>query len=223
MTVTRGEHTLTEEVYRAIRGDLLAGLFEPGAPLRIPALRDRFGVSMSVIREALIRLSEQGLLTVLPKQGFRVRVLTKEDLIDLTNLRLLVETRALEISIELGDRRWEAGVLAAHHILQSTPHSDGVLVGTSPDWDAAHTAFHDALVDGCGSPRLIELTRKLRDSAEVYRQLSASASSYEERGVAQEHKEIMDAALARQVEPAVELLAAHFRRTCDAVIARGAL
>ncbi|MBN9209298.1 MAG: GntR family transcriptional regulator [Microbacterium ginsengisoli] len=223
MTAGRGEHTLTEEVYRVIRSELLSGAYKPGAPLRVPALRERFSVSMSVIREALIRLSEQGLLTALPKQGFRVRALSLEDLEDLTNLRILVETRALETSIERGDSRWEGDVLSAHHVLQSTPPSEGVATGTSPEWDAAHATFHDTLVAACGSPRLIEFTRKLRDSAEVYRQLAASASSYEERGVALEHRNLMDATLARDTEAAVALLSGHLQKTCDAVVAGGGL
>ena len=70
--------TRTEQVYEVIRSELLNGGLRPGQKLKMVELTERFGVSQSVIREALTRLTEQGLLVATPQRGFRVRDLSIE-------------------------------------------------------------------------------------------------------------------------------------------------
>src|ERR1700741_3192793 len=81
--VTRGE-----EVYDVLRAELLNGLLHPGDKLRMVELALRFSVSQSVVREALTRLSEQGLVVATPQRGFRVRELSVEDVVGLTESRV---------------------------------------------------------------------------------------------------------------------------------------
>ena len=81
-------------------------------------LTERFGVSQSVVREALTRLTEQGLLVATPQRGFRVRDLSIEDIAELTETRVQIESLALRLAIERGDLQWETGILAAHYRLE---------------------------------------------------------------------------------------------------------
>src|SRR6266853_860236 len=76
-------------------------------------LTERFGVSQSVIREALTRLTEQHLLIATPQRGFRVRDLSIEDIAELTETRIQIESLALRLAVERGDLQWETGILAA--------------------------------------------------------------------------------------------------------------
>src|SRR6201987_1628175 len=107
--------TRNEQGYDLLRSDLLNGVLHPGQKLRMFELTERFGLSQSVIREALTRLTEQVLLAATPQRGFRVRALSIEDIAELTETRIQVESLALRLAVQRGDLQWETGVLAAHH------------------------------------------------------------------------------------------------------------
>jgi DNA-binding GntR family transcriptional regulator len=215
--VTTVEGTRTSSVYETLRADLLAGRVEPGSKLRLAALGSRFDVSLSVVREALTRLSEQGLVVANPNRGFSVVSLSGEDLIDLTRTRVDIETLAVRRSVEEGSLEWETALVAAHHHLAGTPITapDG---GVNEAWIASHRQFHRALLAGCGSVRLEAIATALRDSAELYRIWSRSIAHDEDRDVACEHRRLTELAIARDVEGTVEALAAHIQRTTDALL-----
>jgi DNA-binding GntR family transcriptional regulator len=217
MATTPSGSTLTEHVHEQLRAGILKGRYLPGTPLRLAALSKEFGVSMAVVREALVRLAEQHLVALAPNQGFRVITISRQDLIDLTDLRIRLEGLALHRSVESGDMGWEANVVATHHRLERAPLTHEGEPGTTEEWSAAHAAFHDALGVGCGSPRLIAFTRTLRDSSELYRQLSG-AGGERSRDVKGEHRELMELATGRQADEAVEALRCHLQRTTDALL-----
>ena len=219
MSATPTSNTLTERVFHDLRADIVNGRMPAGSALKLSPLAKRFDVSMSVIREALVRLSEQGLAQLSPNQGFKVVSITAEDLIDLTDLRIRLESLALAESIRHGDTAWEASVVAAHHVLERTPLTQAEHGGTSDAWSHAHAEFHDALGAGCARPRLISLTRSMRDSSEVYRQLSTTREGSGNRDVAAEHKALMELATSRKEAEAVAALSAHLQRTTDIVLA----
>lgn len=213
-----GARSRTEHVFESLRFDLLESRIMPGERLKLVELADRFGISQTVVREALTRLAEQGLVLANPKRGFVVMPLSVDDLVDLTGVRVRLETLTLRDSIENGDLPWETAVVAAHHALDRTP-----LISEDPTsastWRQCHRAFHHALCAGCGSPRLEDLVTKLRDSAELYRIWSGSLGHDTTRDVPAEHRAIMVAALARDADVACKLLAEHITRTTSALLA----
>jgi GntR family carbon starvation induced transcriptional regulator len=209
--------TRTQRVYEALRTDILQGVRAPGSALRIQEIVDVHKVSMSVVREALVRLSEQHLVTFEPNVGFRVVEVSRVDLDDLVSTRIDLEGLALRRSIERGGLDWEARVISAHHVLDNTPMMASEAIGTTDEWTVAHTAFHEALESSCGSLRLSNFTRALRDSAEIYRQLSGRPN-VGTRDIAGEHRELMELATARRAADAVESLRRHLMRTAEGVV-----
>ena len=209
MTITPA--TRTEEVYEVLRSELLNGVLCPGRKLKMVDLAGRFGVSQSVIQEALTRLTEQGLLVATPQRGFRVRELSVEDIADLTETRVQVESFALRLAIERGDLQWETGVLAAHHRLERTPVStdDGTV---NEDWSVQHRDFHQSLLRGCNNRRLESIANSLRDSAELYRRWYWVLTDDHQRDIAAEHRQLKELALARDADRAIELLTEHITR-----------
>ena len=153
-----------------------------------------------------------------PNAGFRLPAVSRDDLVDLTDLRVQLEGRAIELSVQRGDVAWEADVVAAHHRLERTviERADGL--GSSEQWSVLHSAFHEALVAACQSPRLIELTRSLRDSAELYRQLSSVGTVPDRRDIAGEHRELLDLAIGRRAAEAAASLERHLRITSDRIL-----
>jgi len=212
--------TKAERVYLQMRGDILAGRHQPGQRLRYSEMCDRYGTSMGVLRECLLRLCEQGLVRGEPQQGFQVMPLSPADLRDLTGARADLETLTLRHALEDGDVEWESRLLAAHHRLsraaQLDPEDPERLSDT---WVAAHAEFHAALLDGCANLRLKAITAALRDSAELYRRWSVPLGNNRERDVAAEHAAILEAALARHTDLAISRLAAHIAHTTNVLLA----
>src|SRR6476660_4050149 len=99
--------TRTEQVYEVIRSELLNGVLHPGQKLKMVELTERFGVSQSVIREALTRRTEQALLVAAPQRGFRVRDLSIDDIAELAEARNQIQSLGLPLAVERGDLQWE--------------------------------------------------------------------------------------------------------------------
>ena len=210
--------TRTEQVYEMLRSELLNGVLQPSHKLKMVELTERFGASQSVIREALTRLTEQGLLVATPQRGFRVRDLSIQDIAELTETRIQVESLAVRLAVERGDLQWETGILAAHHRLERTPviRDDGTV---SEDWSVRHRDFHQALLTGCGNRRLESVASSLRDSAELYRRWYWVLTDDHQRDLAREHRELKELALARDADRAIAVLTEHIDRAPSLLIA----
>ena len=121
-----------------------------------------------------------------------------------------------------GNDAWEASILAAGHLLEKTPvpdagRKDSVAVEA---WEARHRAFHTSLIAAAAAPRLLRLIGQMVDHTERYRMLRLKHvdRSRLSRSMVDEHRKLKQAVVAR--DPAcLDLLAAHFQRTCDIAVA----
>lgn len=211
--------TRAERIYANLRGDILTGRLLPGQRLPFADLGARYSTSVGVLREALSRLVEQGLVLSEPQLGFRVTPVSEEDLRDLTSTRIDIETLCLRHAIAHGDLAWESRLVAAYHTLDRTPE----LASTQPptvneDWASAHAAFHAAVLEGCPSRRLRDIAASLRDASEIYRRWSRHLGSEDTRDIAGEHRALRDAVLARDVEKAEAALTQHISYTTQALL-----
>jgi DNA-binding GntR family transcriptional regulator len=225
LTVARrgvGE-TLGSDVYQRLRRAVLDGKLRPGQRLKPVELRAEFGASVGVVREALTRLAEQRLVVSSHNQGFRVVSLSRQELVDLTEFRVTGEGLALRLATERGDLQWESEVLAAHYRLAHTP-------ARSPDnpnlmtdeWSAAHRHFHRTLIGASAAPVMLDVCEQLSDSMELYRRWSAPVSR-NRRNVAREHRQLMEATLARDVPAAQDALRIHYETTTRILLDSGLL
>jgi DNA-binding GntR family transcriptional regulator len=211
--------TLNGEIFARVRSDILAGHLRPGARLRPAELAQEHSVSLSVVREALTRLAEQELVDWVPQTGFRVAPLSVEDLKDLTNVRLDIEVLAIRYAVQRGDVTWEGRVLAAHHVLERTRQFDP----DDPDrfteeWVDAHANFHNMVLSGCESRRLIDIAAGLRDGAELYRRWSHALAHDYDRDIPAEHRSVLKAVLERDENAAAQALGEHIRHTTDVLL-----
>ena len=129
-----------------------------------------------------------------------------------------IECRALADSIRQGDVEWEGRVLAAHHRLDRLSIVEGPERLLKPEWENAHELFHQALISACNSPTLLRLCASLRDQTARYRFLSMHYDDSSERDVPDEHRQLMNAALAKDIDQACELLSRHYQTTTDSVL-----
>lgn len=208
--------TKVADLEDAMREGILCGDLKPDSWLRMEELKARFAVGFSPIREALSRLVGEGMVEFEANRGFRVRGLSKSDLLDIAVTRTAVEGMALKRAIAQGDDRWEASVVGAmHHYRRKAANafdSDETLLA----WEAAHDELHAALISACGSPRLILLQTRLQEQHLRYRRLIVVPHVGAEVHVA-EHEQLVDYTLARDLDAAVAHIERHMMITVDAL------
>jgi len=214
------EASLTERAYNQLRDALLDRRFEPGEPLRIGELCKQFEAGQGAIREALSRLTSEGLVQARPQRGFRVTPISAEDLRDLTAARIEIEELCLRHAIAAGDVRWEARIIAAFHQLSRTPPlAPGAPRRFDRRFVALHHSFFDDLVSACDSLWLARVRHMLQIQEMRYHGRSPPPMPGE-RDLAGELREVMEAAIARDPDRACRLLALHMRRSADVLIAQ---
>lgn len=205
------ETSLTESVYRAIRDDLVLSRISPGARLKTSALAQRYGVSLAAVREALMRLSSEGLVEAEPQRGFRATALSAERLQDLTEVRIEIEGMCICQSVArfnmLTDVRLDQ---AMEKLIQTAEFDDQDHHVITDEWSKAHIEFHEILVSGCRNKVLMQMRRQLFDQAEPYRYLSASLH-HRRQDMENDHVPLVQAIHARNAELARELITEHIR------------
>jgi len=209
-----GYRTLIERTYGLLREDILNGRLVPGEKLLVEHLKLRYDVGAGTVREALSRLVSEAIVTAEGQRGFTVAPISIEDLTDVTNVRVSVETEALRLSIRNGDDGWRERLTAAYERLSALeqPLRDENV----QRWEAANAGFHEALLSACGSPWSLRLVRQLTQHAERYRRYAIGLHTG--RDVHTEHRQIFDAALAGQDARAALALEAHIRATPELIV-----
>jgi DNA-binding GntR family transcriptional regulator len=184
----------------------------------VESLSQRYGVSSGVIREALPRLVGQGLARAVPQHGVRVVSVDLDDLRQLTDAAVEVETLVLRRSLAEGSLEWESGVLAAHHHLSrlALRDSDATI---NDEWALAHTRFHMSILEGCSNQRLTGIAASLRDAGEIYRRWAERPGAMTEEEHIDNHRRIRDLVVERDTEAAVEELRRHIELTTALIMA----
>ena len=213
---------LSEQAYDRIRRDIIRGERLPGEKLLIEAMSERYEIGMVPIREALNRLSAEGLVVRESNRGFSVSLLSLDDLEELVSTRIQLETLALRTSIQRGDEAWEERLVLSYHRLARTHRLLPPEAGrerVSEEWEPRHRDFHLALLDACGSRWLLGFCSTMIDHAVRYRNVSmnAQASQLRRAGATGEHEALLHAALERDADLACMLLEQHYRITLDGV------
>ncbi len=209
--------TLADYAYQRIRADIVSGTLSAGAKLRLEALSQQYEVGMSPLREALARLAGDALVVVEGQRGFWVAPLSLADFEDLSRVRGLIETEALQLSVERGGPDWEHELTRAFEELSRIDERLNREGGhLAPLWEDANRRFHEALVAACDSPWLKRMRALLYQQSERYRRISLSTKPAG-RCVHEEHHAIYEAALRRQTLRACRLTEEHLQRTTDAV------
>ena len=209
--------TVGLSTYEKIKHDIIFGILEPGAKLKLEHLKTRYEASVSTLRETLNRLTSEGFVSAAEQRGFFVPPVSPEDLTEIANLRVLLECHALKESVENGDTEWEANLVAAHHKLNVMEKR--MLAGDDSEketWKRFDWEFHLALIQACNSQNLLSLHSTLYDKYLRYQML---VLTYRGEEAVQEHRDMFDAALARDGDAAAAVLKRHILRGLEHTLA----
>jgi DNA-binding GntR family transcriptional regulator len=151
---------LDRDIHSHLQHRLVSNHFGYGEKLRAERLKSDYGCSASTVREALFRLSTEGLVDFQEQRGFRVPVKSAKLLAELTHVRILLEAEGTVLSIRHGGVAWEARLSAAHHQLSHIEKRIHAARDPSPlvdIWFNAELEFHQTLISACGSDTLKEM------------------------------------------------------------------
>ena len=210
--------TQASHVYDRLREDLLSGRLAPSRKLQMRFLMETYQTGQTPLREALNRLTADGLVEVREQRGFYVKDVSRAELAELTKTRCWVEALALRESMAASTPEWEEQLVLAHHRLSRVPRSlSATEFADNPEWEKLHRIYHRTLIGQCGSQSLIGFCGQLADQLYRYRRLSIS-KAFPLRHVGDEHAAIMEAVLSGDADLAVKLLTAHYQRTADVIL-----
>jgi DNA-binding GntR family transcriptional regulator len=212
-TETAPARLLRVDIFHELREDILSCRLAPGAQLREGELAERFNVSKSPVRDALSRLVQEGLVHVMPRQGYRVAPVSLRDVQDMFQYRAVIEGACARIAAE------SASVEALHSLeafrtFDAARYADGFI--------GYNRAFHQALAGLAGNARLFGAVASQIDQMDrvVTMSLDAMRRRDPTRLVAQ-HAQIIDALQKREARRAQGLVARHVeeaqRRVCAAL------
>ncbi|RSM74426.1 GntR family transcriptional regulator [Amycolatopsis sp. WAC 01375] len=199
-----GRRNLRDEVIETLRGAVISGEMRPGVVYSAPTLAERFGVSATPVREAMLDLVKEGLMETMRNKGFRVTEPTEHELDDVTELRALIEVPTVRRIAEAGgdaDALKRLRELAAGIERASVDHD---LI----DHVRFDMEFHLALLGLAGNEHLVEIVRSLRARSRIYG-LKVLAERGQLVSSAREHAELVDLIEARDADGAEALMRRH--------------
>jgi DNA-binding GntR family transcriptional regulator len=211
-TTETSPSTTATSVYERIKEDILGGRLAPGLKLRIEFVSARYGAGSSPIREALSRLSSDGIVVRREQRGFYVASASVEELQEIVKTRCWLEAIALRESIANATPEWEDALVVAFHRLSRTERPlNEADFRLSAEWEERHAIFHDALISNCESTLLRQYCRDLRNRSDRYRKLAAASVSFHK--IHEEHKAIFEATVGGKADLAADLLRSHYLTT----------
>jgi len=214
MQTARRERT-SDSVYQILRDSILTQVFKPGERLNVPDLAKKLDVSITPVKEAITRLTAEGLIAVQPRSGTFVTELTPDYIAETFELRIALECFAAEKAIRN---------LTPEHIerLREMVADLELPVASEQDrsfHEAKNVEFHRYMVELCGNKRLLEMYNGLNahiNIARVHRSREGWESRVEQEKA--EHNQMLRAIESRKPQQLVKALRKHIKRAAASLI-----
>jgi DNA-binding GntR family transcriptional regulator len=200
----------SEVVAGAIRDRILKGVIEPGARLTEERLSQELEVGRGPIREALRRLADEGVIVLVPNRGATVRTVTRRWLMELFEIREVIEgyaaRRAAESLSSPDDIRWFQS--------QVQIWNEFAIAGDRMRFFEENIRFHHGFSERCGNSRLAEFMPKFRTPVPLHlHRFMDQHDDERRRASAIDHRQIAEAILTHDGTGAETLARYHIRRT----------
>ncbi|WP_250516166.1 GntR family transcriptional regulator [Caballeronia sp. INDeC2] len=200
--------TTVELVTTAIRQRILSGDLAPGEVLRQEALADELGVSRVPIREAITRLTGEGLLTKVPHKGAYVAELSIEEVQETFEIRLRLEPWLFSQAIP---HITDAEIAKAEQLVGDMDHAD------SGVWGQLNWRLHETLYLPAQRDITLQMLRGLHDRSDRYFRFQVVQVPIREQSH-EEHMNLIDACRKRDAELGAKLLEQHVKTAGQQII-----
>jgi DNA-binding GntR family transcriptional regulator len=201
--------SLVEQAYSVLRRRILDNVYAPGHQALERPLAEELGISRTPVREALIRLANEGLVEVIPRHGMRVLPVSPSDMVEIYCVLAALEAAAGEL---IARRHPTAAQLAP--LTDATQQMIKALKVSNLDaWAAADKRFHHGLLELAGNNTLMETAMALNDRMHRARMFTLRLRPTPLKS-AQEHMAMLDRIGAGDARGAGEACRAHLDRVC---------
>jgi DNA-binding GntR family transcriptional regulator len=198
--------SLRQQVTEVLRGAVITGVMRPGALYSAPALAERFGVSATPVREAMLDLVKEGLIEAVRNKGFRVTDLTDSQLDDITDVRMLIEVPTVAAIAERYTPEWDPTIAELRAVArQIVEHAES---GDLIAYVEADRRFHLGLLELGGNAQLVSVVGDLRSRSRLYGLEQLAAHGQLGRSAA-EHEQLLDLVQAGDADHAGALMRRH--------------
>ncbi|MBV8920622.1 GntR family transcriptional regulator [Bradyrhizobium sp.] len=194
---------LRDNIYDRLRTDILSCQLAPGDDMREQELAERYRVSRQPVREALARLAREHLVTVTPRQGYRVNPISLSDARDLLRFRLALEPACVAEAIE-----------SARDDVLKTLDQFRRFSGDHEAFIAYNRAFHTALAYASGNRRMAAALCDLIGQADRLVRVSlANVRGHDPKKLVAEHAALIEAMQRRDRRAAARIIKSHIIQT----------
>lgn len=187
-----GERSAQGDAYRHLLGEIRTGRLVGGTHVVAESVADRLGISRIPVREAIRQLASEGFMTIRSNRGAVVTPLSGDEVIELYEMRAVLEGLAMRFVAKAIDER---GFAEAEHALLQLDRAR-----SDPDWFiAAHNSFHDSLMRFCHRRRLVRDVTRIRTATEPYLRMTMRMSPTAYANTTAEHACVL--AVLRRRDP----------------------
>lgn len=203
---------LNEWVYTVLKQRILNNMYLPDTQLRIEDLATELRVSRTPIREALLRLKMDGLVRVASRVGFFVNGITKKGLLELFELRRLIECYAAEKAAVLLSDEQLTELFKIHEKSRKSVDDKDYM-----QFNEYETIIHDTIISCLDNERITNTLESVRDN--IYRQrMLAIEDVYNVEQSVIEHGKLLEALKSREPELAHSMMEKHIHSVGDRII-----
>ncbi|QBG35583.1 GntR family transcriptional regulator [Litorilituus sediminis] len=204
--------TRTQLVVETLREKILSGEIKAGDPLRQAALAEELNVSRIPVREALLQLEAEGLVSFEPHKGATATELNADQVDELFELRAMIECNLLAASLPL---LTEAKLAEATDILSQLDKALGK-ENAANTWSELNSRYHNCLYSAANRPQTQDLVNTLNKNADRYIRMHLLwAGGISKAGP--EHNQLLECCKSGDVEQAVEILRQHILGSRDEI------
>lgn len=198
---------VADAVADRVRHLILSGAIPDGKPLRQDALAEQMGTSRIPVREALSRLESEGLVANYPHRGYVVTGLSREEIVELFDLRAMLEPELIRFAIP---RLTDGDKLFAKSILEE--YDRALATGDVNQWGDLNRRFHIALYAPSGRARTLEIVKGLLVNADRYTRLVLTIGDGVNKAQ-EDHDGLLELCCNGAINQAVALTRDHIERT----------
>ncbi|MCC7164857.1 MAG: GntR family transcriptional regulator [Anaerolineae bacterium] len=210
-----GPTSLKDHAYQRIKDAILTLQLKPGAPLVEAELAERLGVSKTPVRDALLELRREGLVTKIPYSGTFVSEITPKDTREIIEIRAVLEGLAARLATP---RLSETDLVYLESLIDR--ELDAIDAGNIELATQLNGEFHKIILAQVENQRLVALVENFEDQLQRFRMLSSQLNG-RLRKSAEEHRRVLGALCSRDADRAEEFFREHLLSVLDDLTSEG--
>lgn len=199
----RRARSASSSIYRALRDDILCMRRRPGEPIVEKQIAQIYGVSRTPVREAMLKLADEGLVDIYPQSGTFVARIPLDALPEAMEIRQALEVAAVRLA---AGRATEAQIAAMRDCLDR--QVDAIARDDRDVFHETDECFHRTVAIASGFPRFWDVIQQVKIQVDRYRRLTLPEPG-RMSGALAEHKAVVDAIAQRDPEQATAAMSAH--------------